>query len=117
MATDAELMTARTGSDLLTAVTDAMHGRVVGQNEAVEGLLIALLMGGHVLLEGLPGLAKTLMVRTLAEAIHTGFRRIQFTPDLLPTDIVGTPVFDQRSGEFKVPPRLPVHGARHAEPG
>jgi MoxR-like ATPase len=64
--------------------------------------LIALLTGGHILLEGLPGLAKTLMVRTLAEAIHTSFRRIQFTPDLLPTDIVGTPVFDQRSGDFRV---------------
>jgi MoxR-like ATPase len=74
----------------------------VGQDEAVEGLLIALLTGGHILLEGLPGLAKTLMVRTLAQAIHTGFRRIQFTPDLLPTDIVGTPVFDQSSGEFRV---------------
>lgn len=90
------------GSGLATAVTSAVHERVVGQDEAVEGLLVALLTGGHVLLEGLPGLAKTLMVRTLAEAIHTGFRRIQFTPDLLPTDIVGTPVFDQRSGDFRV---------------
>ena len=102
MVTDAESRPAPAGRDLLTAVTDAVHERVVGQHEAVEGLLIALLVGGHVLLEGLPGLAKTLMVRTLAEAIHTDFRRIQFTPDLLPTDIVGTPVFDQRSGEFKV---------------
>ena len=102
MATDAESVAARAGSDLLTEVTGAVHERVVGQDEAVEGLLIALLVGGHVLLEGLPGLAKTLMVRTLAEAIHTDFRRIQFTPDLLPTDIVGTPVFDQRTGEFKV---------------
>jgi MoxR-like ATPase len=90
------------GYGLANAVTSAVHERVVGQDEAVEGLLIALLTGGHVLLEGLPGLAKTLMVRTLAEAIHTGFRRIQFTPDLLPTDIVGTPVFDQRSGDFRV---------------
>ncbi len=81
---------------------DTVHKRVVGQHEAVEGLLVALLTGGHVLLEGLPGLAKTLMVRTLAEAMHTGFRRIQFTPDLLPTDIVGTPVFDQRTGDFRV---------------
>ena len=81
---------------------NAVQERVVGQHEAVEGLLIALLTGGHILLEGLPGLAKTLMVRTLAEAVHTDFRRIQFTPDLLPTDIVGTPVFDQRIGEFRV---------------
>jgi MoxR-like ATPase len=104
MATELEQPTVGTGtgSDLLTTVTEAVHERVVGQDEAVEGLLIALLTGGHILLEGLPGLAKTLMVRTLAQAIHTGFRRIQFTPDLLPTDIVGTPVFDQSSGEFRV---------------
>lgn len=102
MQTDVEQATAGTGSELLTTLAGAVHERVVGQDEAVEGLLIALLTGGHVLLEGLPGLAKTLMVRTLAQAIHTDFRRIQFTPDLLPTDIVGTPVFDQRSGEFKV---------------
>ena len=102
MATELEQPAVGTGSDLLTTVTEAVHERVVGQEEAVEGLLIALLTGGHILLEGLPGLAKTLMVRTLAQAIHTGFRRIQFTPDLLPTDIVGTPVFDQSSGEFRV---------------
>jgi len=90
------------GSKVLTTVTSAVHERVVGQNEAVEGLLIALLTGGHILLEGLPGLAKTLMVRTLAEAIHTGFRRIQFTPDLLPTDIIGTPIYDQAAHEFRV---------------
>jgi MoxR-like ATPase len=94
--------TVGSGSNLLTEVASAVHQRVVGQEEAVEGLLVALLTGGHILLEGLPGLAKTLMVRTLAEAIHTDFRRIQFTPDLLPTDIVGTPVFDQSTGEFRV---------------
>jgi len=90
------------GSRLLAAVSGAVHERVVGQEHAVEGLLVALVTGGHALLEGLPGLAKTLMVRTLAEAIDTGFRRIQFTPDVLPTDIVGTPVFDQRTSEFRV---------------
>ena len=89
-------------SRLLTTVSQSVHERIVGQNEAVEGLLVALLTGGHILLEGLPGLAKTLMVRTLAQALHTGFRRIQFTPDLLPTDIVGTPVFDQATGQFRV---------------
>jgi MoxR-like ATPase len=97
-----EQATATAGSTLLNKVNDTVHSRVVGQNEAVEGLLVALLTGGHILLEGLPGLAKTLMVRTLAQAIHTGFRRIQFTPDLLPTDIIGTPVFDQSSGQFRV---------------
>jgi len=97
-----EQATVAGGSTLLKKVNQAVHDRVVGQNEAVEGLLVALLTGGHILLEGLPGLAKTLMVRTLAQAIHTGFRRIQFTPDLLPTDIVGTPIFDQSSGQFRV---------------
>lgn len=90
------------GSLVLDAVARAVHERIVGQDEAVEGLLVALLTGGHILLEGLPGLAKTLMVRTLAEAIQTDFRRIQFTPDLLPTDIVGTPIYDLAASEFKV---------------
>jgi MoxR-like ATPase len=76
--------------------------RVVGQEYMVERLLIGLLTGGHVLLEGVPGLAKTLTVRTLAETINTSFQRIQFTPDLLPADVVGTQVYDQRSGEFTV---------------
>ncbi|MDH3271004.1 MAG: MoxR family ATPase [Gemmatimonadota bacterium] len=97
-----EQATVSEGSSILTSVTGAVHERIVGQDHAVEGLLVALLTGGHILLEGLPGLAKTLMVRTLAEAIHTGFRRIQFTPDLLPTDIIGTPIFDQAAGEFRV---------------
>ena len=97
-----EQATVASGSRLLTTVSQSVHELVVGQNEAVEGLLVALLTGGHILLEGLPGLAKTLMVRTLAQALYTGFRRIQFTPDLLPTDIVGTPVFDQATGQFRV---------------
>lgn len=97
-----EQATVNESSSVFDTLAGAVHERVVGQDQAVEGLLVALLTGGHILLEGLPGLAKTLMVRTLAEAIHTDFRRIQFTPDLLPTDIVGTPVFDQSSGEFRV---------------
>jgi MoxR-like ATPase len=76
--------------------------RVVGQDYMVERLLIGLLTGGHVLLEGVPGLAKTLTVRTLAETISTTFQRIQFTPDLLPADVVGTQVFDQGTGQFSV---------------
>ena len=75
---------------------------MVGQDETIRGLLIALLTGGHVLLEGLPGLAKTLLVRSLADSLHTTFRRIQFTPDLLPGDVVGTPVYHQGTGEFRV---------------
>ncbi|HET8771730.1 MAG TPA: AAA family ATPase [Gemmatimonadaceae bacterium] len=76
--------------------------RVVGQHTMVERLLIALLTGGHVLLEGVPGLAKTLTVRTLAETVRTSFSRIQFTPDLLPADVIGTQVFDQATATFSV---------------
>jgi MoxR-like ATPase len=75
---------------------------VVGQKYLVEGLLTGLLTNGHVLLEGVPGLAKTLTVKTLAQGIQTGFQRIQFTPDLLPADLVGTMIYNPRSGDFTV---------------
>jgi MoxR-like ATPase len=68
---------------------------IVGQEAIVEEILVALLAGGHCLLEGVPGLAKTLMVRTLAQALHLSFRRIQFTPDLMPTDILGTEILEE----------------------
>jgi MoxR-like ATPase len=74
---------------------------IVGQKTMVERLLIGLLADGHVLMEGVPGLAKTLTVRTLARAISTTFRRIQFTPDLLPADLIGTLVYDPKDQEFK----------------
>ena len=74
---------------------------IVGQKYMVERLLIGLLSNGHVLLEGVPGLAKTLTVRTLSAAIKTKFQRIQFTPDLLPADLVGTLIYDQKKGEFQ----------------
>src|SRR6516164_10782187 len=73
---------------------------IVGQTYMIERILIGLLTGGHVLLEGVPGLAKTLTVRTLCDAIHAKFARIQFTPDLLPADLVGTLVYNQPKGEF-----------------
>jgi MoxR-like ATPase len=73
---------------------------IVGQQYMVERILLGLLTGGHVLLEGVPGLAKTLTVRTLCDAIHAKFARIQFTPDLLPADLVGTVVYNQQRGEF-----------------
>jgi MoxR-like ATPase len=76
--------------------------RIVGQDAMVERLLVGLLTGGHILLEGVPGLAKTLAVRTLAEIIRATFSRIQFTPDLLPADVIGTMVFDQKTQEFRV---------------
>ncbi len=75
---------------------------VVGQQYMVERLLIGLLAGGHVLLEGVPGLAKTLTVSTLARAIGTQFQRIQFTPDLLPADLIGTLIYNQKEGTFEV---------------
>ncbi|NUQ13182.1 MAG: MoxR family ATPase [Gemmatimonadaceae bacterium] len=87
---------------LVQGVLQQVARRVVGQEYMVERLLISLLTGGHVLLEGVPGLAKTLTVRTLAETIHTTFHRIQFTPDLLPADVLGTQVFDQSRGTFSV---------------
>jgi MoxR-like ATPase len=90
------------GHRLLQDVERSVHEKVVGQDDTIRGLLIALLTGGHVLLEGLPGLAKTLLVRSLADALHTSFRRIQFTPDLLPGDVVGVPVYHQGTGEFRV---------------
>ena len=74
---------------------------IIGQKYMVERLLIALFSNGHALLEGVPGLAKTLAVRTLSSAIRTKFQRIQFTPDLLPADLIGTLIYDQKSGEFR----------------
>src|SRR5215468_2326268 len=73
---------------------------VVGQSYMIERILIGLLTGGHVLLEGVPGLAKTLTVKTLCDAIHAKFARIQFTPDLLPADLVGTVIYNHQKGEF-----------------
>jgi MoxR-like ATPase len=96
-----------TEAPLTAAIVGEVSRRVVGQNAMVERLLVGLLTGGHILLEGVPGLAKTLAVRSLAEAVHVAFQRIQFTPDLLPADIIGTMIFDQRTGEFR-PKRGPL---------
>jgi len=82
------------------AVLDALHATIVGQDEVCEGLVLALIVGGHVLLEGAPGVAKTLACRALAAAVGGVFRRVQFTPDLLPSDVTGTRIFDQKTGEF-----------------
>ena len=73
---------------------------IVGQEEMIERILIGLLTGGHVLLEGVPGLAKTLTVKTVCDAIHAQFSRVQFTPDMLPADVVGTVIYNQQKGEF-----------------
>ena len=74
---------------------------IVGQNELVDKILIGLLANGHILLEGVPGLAKTLTVNTLAQAINTSFQRIQFTPDMLPADLLGTLIFNQKKASFE----------------
>src|SRR5262245_34107649 len=75
---------------------------IVGQKGMIERLLIGLLTGGHMLLEGVPGLAKTLAVRTLARGLRLSFQRIQFTPDLLPADVIGTQIYNPRTGEFSI---------------
>ncbi len=89
-------------SRLFSEVTRELGKVIVGQHAMLERLLIGLLADGHVLLEGVPGLAKTLAVRTLASTIAGGFHRIQFTPDLLPSDLIGTMIYNQRSGDFTV---------------
>src|SRR5438093_289963 len=86
----------------VTAVRERVAGVVVGQDNVVERLLIALLTGGHLLLQGMPGLAKTLLVNAVARAVDLKFARVQFTIDLLPSDIVGSEILDQRTGEFRV---------------
>jgi MoxR-like ATPase len=86
----------------LQAVRKALETVIVGQQQLLDGLLIALLADGHVLLEGLPGLAKSLAVSSLASAVGGTFRRIQFTPDLLPADLIGTHVYNPKTGEWSV---------------
>jgi MoxR-like ATPase len=85
----------------LATVRTEVGKAVVGQDGAVTGLIIALLAGGHVLLEGVPGVAKTLLVRSLSAAMRLDTKRIQFTPDLMPGDITGSAVYDPKSGEFE----------------
>jgi MoxR-like ATPase len=87
-------------SAVVDRITNEVGKVIVGQTYMIERILIGLLAGGHVLLEGVPGLAKTLTVRTLCDAIAAKFARIQFTPDLLPADVVGTVIYNQQKGEF-----------------
>jgi len=91
---------ARQASQWIKPLQDEIARVVVGQRYLVDGLLVGLLTNGHILLEGVPGLAKTLTVKTLASCVHTGFQRIQFTPDLLPADLIGTLIYNPRTGEF-----------------
>ncbi len=87
-------------SSVLSNLTNEMGKAIVGQKQLIERLLIGILANGHILLEGVPGLAKTLSVMTLANAIQVKYQRIQFTPDLLPADLIGTLIYNPRSGEF-----------------
>jgi MoxR-like ATPase len=86
----------------VTRINDELSKVIVGQHGMIERLMIGLLSNGHVLLEGVPGLAKTLSIKSLAQAIHADFSRIQFTPDLLPADVVGTMIYNQSKNEFFV---------------
>ena len=89
-------------SAFIDEILHEVHKVVVGQEVMIERILIGLLTGGHILLEGVPGLAKTLTVNTLCATVAAKFQRIQFTPDLLPADLTGTLVWEQSSGRFSV---------------
>lgn len=89
-------------SAFITTIKRGMEGVIVGQKHLVDSLLIGLLSDGHILLEGVPGLAKTLAIKTLAQLVNTEFSRIQFTPDLLPADVIGTLIYSQKTESFQV---------------
>lgn len=86
----------------ITDLVEGMNRTIVGQKNLVNSLLIGLLSDGHILLEGVPGLAKTLAIKTLASLIDAKFGRLQFTPDLLPADVIGTMIYSQKDESFKV---------------
>ena len=89
-------------SNFVNMITKGMDQTIVGQKHLVDSLLIALLADGHILLEGVPGLAKTLAIKTLATLIDAKYSRIQFTPDLLPADVIGTMVYSIKNEKFEV---------------
>ena len=89
-------------NNFVTLITQGMDRTIVGQKHLVDSLLIALLANGHVLLEGVPGLAKTLAIKTLAQVIDAKYNRIQFTPDLLPADVIGTMVYSVKNEQFQI---------------
>jgi len=93
---------AKGGTEWAARIRGEVQKSIIGQDEVIERLLVALLSNGHVLLEGLPGLAKTLLIKSLGTAMGLDFERIQFTPDLLPSDVVGTMVFQPKEGSFRV---------------
>src|SRR5688572_6456953 len=100
-----EQFTSRINLDMLTekvaAIKQELGKYLIGQNEMVEYLIIALLSDGHVLIEGVPGVAKTLTAKLLAKSVNASFKRIQFTPDLMPSDIIGTTIYNTKNAEFE----------------
>ena len=94
------LIESKTG--FITDLTEGMNRTIVGQKHLVNSLLIALLSDGHILLEGVPGLAKTLAIKTLASLVDGKFNRIQFTPDLLPADVTGTQIYSPKNETFSI---------------
>lgn len=90
----------KASSGIITRIKEQIGKIIVGQEKLIDGLLLGLLANGHVLLEGVPGLAKTLSVKTLAASVNASFQRIQFTPDLLPADLIGTLIYNPQSGQF-----------------
>jgi MoxR-like ATPase len=103
METDLTTLTREVERETLTLkqVETEIRKVIVGQDYLIDRLLVGLLTRGHILIEGVPGLAKTLAVKTMAATLHLDFQRIQFTPDLLPADLIGTLIYDQRTGEFQ----------------
>jgi MoxR-like ATPase len=89
-------------SQITTRIIEEVRKKIVGQDYLIERLLIGLLSNGHILVEGVPGLAKTTAVNALAKTINTGFQRIQFTPDLLPADLIGTQIYEPKTGDFSI---------------
>jgi len=89
-------------SQVTKSITEEVRKIIVGQDYLIERLLIGLLSNGHILVEGVPGLAKTTAVNALAKTINTGFQRIQFTPDLLPADLIGTQIYEPKTGDFSI---------------
>lgn len=102
--TDLSVLTAKIEktNEKLRTVQEEMGKVIVGQKEMIQALMMALLSDGHILLEGLPGLAKTLAVTTLAQVVHCDYKRIQFTPDLLPADLIGTSIYNPKEGTFSI---------------
>ena len=99
------------GSKLINNALDEIGKVIVGQREMLESIMIGMLTGGHILLEGVPGLAKTLAISTFSKVVSLNFQRVQFTPDLLPSDLIGTMIFHQKDRRFRTQKRPYFHSS------